>query len=125
MATDVPNNSANDVTAQTPAVRRKNILTLLRDWPLNRKIALGVVTFISIALFAFLIIQARVADYQLLYANLSQADAGSVVNWLKTQNIPYQLKNGGKNIWISADKLYDTRLNLAANGLPAGGGVGF
>jgi len=125
MATDVPNISANEATEHTPTVKKKNILTLVREWPLNRKISLGVVTFVSIALFAFLIIQARVADYQLLYANLSEADAGSVVNWLKTQNIPYQLKNGGKNIWISADKLYDTRLNLAANGLPAGGGVGF
>lgn len=125
MATDGPNTSVNISGDQPPAVKRKNILTLVKEWPLNRKIALGAITALSIGLFAFLIIQARVADYQLLYANLSEADAGSVVNWLKTQNIPYQLKNGGKNIWIGSDKIYDTRLDLAANGLPSGGDVGF
>lgn len=125
MATDGPNTSVNISGEQPPAVKKKNILTLVKEWPLNRKIALGAITAISIGLFAFLIIQARVADYQLLYANLSEADAGSVVNWLKTQNIPYQFKNGGKNIWIGADKIYDTRLDLAANGLPSGGDVGF
>ncbi len=125
MATDGLNTAGNVSGDQGAAVKRKNIFTLVREWPLNRKIALGVITSISIGLFAFLIIQARVADYQLLYANLSEADAGSVVNWLKTQDIPYQLKNGGKNIWIGADKIYDTRLDLAANGLPSGGDVGF
>ena len=125
MATDGLNTAVNSSGDQRTAVNRKNIVTLVREWPLNRKVALGVITALSIGLFAFLIIQARVADYQLLYANLSEADAGSVVNWLKTQNIPYQLKNGGKNIWVGADKIYDTRLDLAANGLPSGGDVGF
>ena len=104
---------------------RKNLLTLVREWPTSRKIALGGLALISLALFALLIVQARVADYQLLYANLTEADAGQVVTWLKSQKIPYQLKNGGRNIWISADKIYETRLDLAANGLPSGGGVGF
>lgn len=90
-----------------------------------RKLAIGAVLLISIALFAILIIQARIADQQLLYANLSETDASSVVTWLKGQRIPYTLKNGGKNIWIPADKIYETRLDLAANGLPSGGSVGF
>jgi len=75
--------------------------------------------------FAVIIIQSQTATQQLLYANLNETDAGSVVNWLKGQKIPYQLKNDGKNIWVPADKLYETRLELAASGLPSGGGVGF
>lgn len=120
----------NDIKDGTPAtekpvIQRKNLLTLIREWPLPRKIALGAITVISIGVFAFLIIQARVADYQLLYANLTLSDAGNVVNWLKSSKVPFQLKNGGKNIWISADTIYETRLDLAANGLPSGGSVGF
>ncbi len=106
-------------------IKRKNLLALVTELSLPRKLAVGAVLLISIALFAFLIIQGRTADYQLLYANLEEADAASVVNWLKTQRISYDLQNGGKNIWIPADKLYETRLELAANGLPSGGGVGF
>lgn len=107
------------------AIERKNLLKLITEWPLSRKIALGGVALVSIALFAVIIIQSQTATNQLLYANLSEADAGSVVNWLKGQKIPYELKNDGKNIWIPADKLYETRLELAAGGLPSGGGVGF
>ncbi len=107
------------------APERKNLIALIQEWPTSRKIATGTVLLISIVLFAFLIIQARTANQQLLYANLSMNDGGAVAEWLKNQKIPYTLKNGGKDIWIPADKIYQTRLDLAANGLPSGGGVGF
>ncbi len=124
----VDENTASPLNSETVAAKppeRKNLLTLISEWPLSRKIALGAVALISIALFAVIIIQSQTAAHQLLYANLGEADAGSVVNWLKGQKIPYQLKNDGKNIWIPADKLYETRLELAASGLPSGGGIGF
>jgi len=104
---------------------RKNIVTLIKEWPISKKLALAAVALISTAVFAIIIIQARTADYQLLYANLTEKDAASVVEWLKGENVEYQLKNNGKNIWISANKLYETRLQLASGGLPSGGGVGF
>ena len=105
--------------------KRKDLLTLIKEWPISKKLALAAVTVISLAVFAIIIIQARTADYQLLYANLTEKDASSVVSWLKGEHIEYQLKNNGKNIWISANKLYETRLELASGGLPSGGGVGF
>ncbi|MBV5306513.1 MAG: flagellar M-ring protein FliF [Desulfobulbaceae bacterium] len=112
-------------TAAGGGIERKNILRLIAEWPLSRQLALAGVALISIALFAVIIVQSQTATQQLLYANLNETDAGSVVNWLKGQKIPYQLKNDGKNIWVPADKLYETRLELAASGLPSGGGVGF
>jgi len=104
---------------------RKNAFQVLRDWPLQRQLALGGVLVVSIILFTVLIIQVRTADQQLLYANLSANDAASITEWLKGQKVPYSLKDGGKSIWIPADQIYQTRLDLAANGLPSGGGVGF
>lgn len=111
--------------ATPPATERKNIFTLVREWPMPRKIGLGAILAISIALFAVLIIQARSVNEQLLYANLPPTDASQIINWLKEQNIAYSLKNQGKDIWIPADKIYQTRLDLAAGGMPSGGGVGF
>lgn len=115
------------VTAPDAAAlpERKTLLTLMQEWPLSRKIATAAVLLVALGLSAVLIMQARTADQQLLYANLSMSDAGSVVNWLKNQKIEYSLRHDGKDIWVSADKLYQTRLELAANGLPAGGGIGF
>jgi len=124
MAEEYARNGAIDGTENKP-ILRKNLITLIREWPLSRQIATGAVVVISLALFAILIIESRTADYQLLYANLCENDAAPIVNWLKAQRIPYQLKNEGKNIWIPANQLYETRLNLASNGLPNGGGVGF
>jgi flagellar M-ring protein FliF len=124
MAEETTRDGAIGGTENAP-IQRKNLITLIMEWPLSRKIAMGAVVAISLALFTVLIIVARTADYQLLYANLSENDAAPVVSWLKAQKIPFQLKNDGKNIWIPTDKLYETRLNLASNGLPNGGGIGF
>jgi flagellar M-ring protein FliF len=120
---DITQEKTTEEAIQIP--ERKNLFTLIKEWPLSKKVALAAVTAISIALFAMIIIQARTADYQLLYANLEEKDAASVVAWLKGERIDYQLKNNGKNIWIPANKLYETRLGLASSGLPSGGGVGF
>ncbi|WP_028317408.1 flagellar basal-body MS-ring/collar protein FliF [Desulfobulbus elongatus] len=94
-------------------------------WPRPRKIALAAVTALILGLFALIIVQGRTADYQLLYGNLTDADASAVVNWLKGQNIPYQLGNNGHNILIPAKDVHETRLSLASLGLPQGGGIGF
>lgn len=112
-------------SGQMEQARKKNALTVIQEWPLSRKIATLAVLLITILLFGILIFQARVADQQLLYANLSTNDASAVSNWLKTQKIVYSLKNGGRDIWVPANQIYQTRLDLAANGLPSGGGVGF
>ncbi|MCL2457645.1 MAG: flagellar M-ring protein FliF [Desulfobulbus sp.] len=94
-------------------------------WPLPRKIALAAATALTLGIFALIIIQARTADYQLLYGNLADPDASAVINWLKGQNIPYQLNNNGHNILIPAKEVHESRLSLASLGLPQGGGVGF
>lgn len=101
------------------------LVTTIKEWPLLRKLSLAAVAIISIGLFAFIIIQARTADYQLLYGNLDAGDAGSMIEWLKGQNIPYRLSNNGGNISIPSSQVHEARLNLASVGLPQGGGVGF
>jgi flagellar M-ring protein FliF len=104
---------------------RKNLMTLVQEWPLSRKIATAAVLLIALVLSVVLVMQARMVDQQLLYANLAMSDAGSVISWLKNQKIEYSLRHDGKDIWVAADKLYQIRLDLAADGLPAGGGIGF
>jgi len=97
----------------------------IKEWPLPRKLALVAVTLISLALFAVIIFQARTADYQLLYSNLGESDAASIVEWLKGNNTPYQLTNNGHNIRVPTSGIHEIRLQLASAGLPQGGGVGF
>lgn len=64
-------------------------------------------------------------SYMPLFTNLSQDDAGAIVNQLKDKKVPYKYGDNGKSILVPSKYLYDERLELATMGLPKGGGVGF
>jgi flagellar M-ring protein FliF len=104
---------------------RKTLIDAIKEWPMPRKLSLAAVAVLCLAFFALLIAQSRSVDYSLLFANLASADAAQVIEKLKEQKIPYRLEDGGKAIHIPAERVYETRLELAAAGLPQGGGVGF
>ncbi len=110
--------------AEEVAAKKQNLFTHIMEWSLGRKLSLLGVTLVSILLFAAIIMQSQVADYSLLFANLPSRDAAMVVEWLKDHKIPYRLEDGGKDIMIPADQVYEARLELAGSGL-AEGGVGF
>lgn len=63
--------------------------------------------------------------YKTLYANLSAKDAGVLVEKLKEGNVPYRIGDDGKALEVPEERVYETRLNLASQNLPLGGGVGF
>ena len=106
------------------AAEKKNLFNVIMEWSLARKLSLVAATVLSIVLFSVIIMQSRVADYSLLFANLPNRDASTVVQWLKERKIPYRLEDGGRDILIPADQVYETRIELAGSGL-AESGVGF
>lgn len=103
----------------------EQILNIYRNMPLSRKIFIGAATALMIAGFAALFIWANRVEYNTLYANLSSEDASQIVTKLKEQRVPFQLEGGGSTIKIPKEKVYETRLDLAGQGLPKGGGAGF
>jgi len=64
-------------------------------------------------------------DNAVLFSNLTQEDAGAIVEKLKAQKVLYQLEGGGTTILVPKSSVYDLRLSLVGQGLPRGGGVGF
>ncbi len=60
-----------------------------------------------------------------LFSNLDSSDASEVVKYLKEKNVEYRLSKGGSTILVPKDEVYNLRLELASEGLPKGGGVGF
>jgi flagellar M-ring protein FliF len=102
-----------------------NLISNIKGWSLSRKLSLATISLLSMLLFAAIILQANRAEYRPLYTDLSQEEAASVTNWLKEQNVSYQLKNGGRSIYVPAGVVYETRLNLAGAGLPKQGGMGY
>ena len=83
-------------------------------------------SLVALALASLLVMSLwlKAPDYQLLYANLSQEDAGAIVDKLKNQKIPYEISNGGRTIRVASDMIHETRLQLAGEGLPGGSETG-
>ena len=87
------------------------------------KLGLGALALLAVALALFFM--SRQPDWRVLYANLGDKDGGAVVAQLTQMNIPYKYTEGGGSIMVPADKVHDTRLRLASQGLPKGSVTGF
>jgi flagellar M-ring protein FliF len=64
-------------------------------------------------------------DYQVLFSELSSADAAAMTAELDRIKTPYQLADGGNTILVPKDIVYKTRLKLMGKDLPLRGAVGF
>lgn len=64
-------------------------------------------------------------NYKVLFSNLDDRDGGAIVTALGTLNVPYRYNDTGTALLVPAERVYDTRLQLASQGLPRGGSVGF
>jgi len=64
-------------------------------------------------------------SWAVLYGDLSPRDAQAVVEALREQGVRYRLVAGGATIEVPRERLYELRLDLAGEGLPAASTVGF
>lgn len=90
-----------------------------------QKVGLLVLLAAAIALAVVALLWARTSEYRVLYSNLSERDGGEVIAALAQQNVPYRVAEGGSVILVPGPRVYELRLQLAAQGLPKGGAVGF
>jgi len=64
-------------------------------------------------------------DFALLFNNLDLREADKIVEALKTDDVPYQIKSGGTAVFIPSSKVYEWRMKLASQGVPSSGSVGY
>lgn len=98
---------------------------LFKSLTIGKRIALLILAVGSIAGFVFLMNWAGNPEFLPLYSNLDANDAGIILNRLKEQKIPYRLSGNGSTILIPQERIYETRMELASQGLPQGGSIGF
>ena len=60
-----------------------------------------------------------------LYNELAQSDAAGIVQELESRNIPFKISQNGTQIAVPAERVMQLRLELAQQGLPSGGSVGY
>ena len=102
-----------------------NIRDRFQTLPLTQRLLILAVVVAGILALGFLGFLHDQSDYGVLFTNLSQEDAGVIVDKLKGKKVSYQLEGGGTTILVPKSEMYELRLLLASEGLPRGGGVGF
>jgi len=61
---------------------------------------------------------ARKPDFALLYGELGPKESGEIVDLLKEDNVPFQIRGNGSAIAVPSEKVHEMRLKLAGKGLP-------
>ncbi|MCS6878117.1 MAG: flagellar basal-body MS-ring/collar protein FliF [Geminicoccaceae bacterium] len=90
-----------------------------------RILALGAVTVLLAAFFAYLVGRSLEQPYTLLFGGLAPEDARRIVERLETAGVPYRLAPTGDAVLVPADRALRLRMDLAQEGLPSGGTVGY
>lgn len=101
------------------------VFSVVKDLTPIQKMIGGLVFAVVLTGIIMLSTKESSTSYAVMYSSLSEDDASDVVAKLKELRIPYELDMNGTAVKVPADKVLETRLSLAGEGLPRGGGVGF
>ncbi len=102
----------------------------LKNWwstspAISRSIALAGIAATIIFIMLIMRVAKTEPHYATLFSQLDAEDAGHVIAELRQQKVRYRLIEGGTAIQVPRNKVHQVRLDLATEGLPQGGGVGF
>ena len=103
---------------------RQQISTLWGNQSRTQRVALVAILASGMILIVFFLVWAGNPSYSVAFSGLSESDAGLIVEQLTEQGIPYELRGAG-TILVPSDQVYEVRLQMARDGLPEGGTVGY
>lgn len=103
----------------------ESLTNLINRIGLPRLAAMGTVAVLILGFFGFLVLRAQAPNLAPLYSGLSLEDSSAIVSELQTQNIPFELRGEGDTILVPRDQITTLRMNLAGEGLPSRGQVGY
>ena len=103
---------------------KEQVMTAVSKSTKKQKIIFFSVVGLVLLGLVFFITWIGQTEYSVLYSDLSADDAGEIVTKLKEGKVDYKLTEGGATIMVPAEKVYELRLELAAQDLPRNGTVG-
>lgn len=90
-----------------------------------QKMAAAAGLAVIVAALIFLGTRPDGAGYEVLFTRLRAEDAAEIVAVLRERGVPYRLTDNGTSVLVPRETVYEARLDLAAQGIPRGGVVGF
>ena len=121
-------NTAEFTPGTAPAAadsRLQQTLQNLNALSQRQKLAGAAAIALVVALLAGVLMWNRAPEYGVLFSNLDERDGGQIIAALGQQNVPYRMSANGSAILVPQGQVHETRLRLAAEGLPKGGLAGF
>lgn len=91
----------------------------------GQKVIIASIAAGVLLMMAWVAFSSTESSYKVLFQNLEDADAAKIVESLKADQINYELADNGRTILVPENTVYDTRLKLAGEGLPAASTVGY
>lgn len=90
------------------------------------QIVLAVFTIVGLIVGTVVIANwAQTQYYSPLYTNLSAEEAGQIIEQLRTRGISYEIGDNGRSISVPSEKVDETRMELAVQGLPSPQNIGY
>jgi flagellar M-ring protein FliF len=91
----------------------------------QQKALIGGGVVLGVVLLIVLSVSMGEPDYEPLYTNLDPETAAQIKEQLEERQIPHRLEDEGRTIVAPKEVIYETRIKLAAEGMPSGGTVGY
>jgi flagellar M-ring protein FliF len=98
---------------------------LFASLSLKQRISVGVAAILIVAAVYGFVNWRRERNFKPLYTGVAAEDAAAIIQKLKEAGTEYRLSETSGVISVPSDKVAESRLNLAAAGLPKSGRIGF
>ncbi|MDR2092930.1 MAG: flagellar M-ring protein FliF [Azoarcus sp.] len=119
-------NTAGEIpVAPSSPGRLQQAVTNIRALSQQQKIAAAAALALAMALIVGALLWNHAPAQAVLFSNFDERDGGEIIAALQQQNVPYSVSGDGRAILVPLSTVHETRLRLAAAGLPRGGLVGF
>jgi flagellar M-ring protein FliF len=103
----------------------ETLILALRNLGPVRLAIMGAIMLGMIGFFIFLATRLTTPSMVLLYGDLNANDSSRITSQLSSQNVPFELLQGGSQIMVPSDRALKLRLSLASQGIPSGGSLGY
>lgn len=100
-------------------------IQILRGLGPVRLAAIGGVMIGVVLFFGYLMSQSSQGKQALLFSQLEPGDAAKILHKIELMDVPVTVSPDGGSIYVPADKVARLRMEVAQDGLPNGGGIGY
>lgn len=103
---------------------QQQVLKIWQQQSKTQRVVLVALLVAALVLIPTFILWASTPTYVVAFSGMNETDAGQIVQKLDESKISYQLRDAS-TILVPSDKVYEVRLQMARDGLPSSGTVGF